>query len=114
MRLLFDQNLSIKLVDRLTDVFSESVHVRSVGLDRADDEKVWRYAREQGFSLISKDADFHQRSLLYGFPPKVIWIRLGNSSTAEIEAVLRGRREAILCFGADSESSFLVIEGTVI
>ena len=41
MKLLFDQNLSPKLVTRLADLFPGSLHVQSAGLDQADDEKIW-------------------------------------------------------------------------
>lgn len=34
-------------------------------------------------------------SILRGFPPKVIWIRRGNCTTAEIEKTLRNNFQAI-------------------
>jgi len=96
VRLLFDQNLSPRLVRLLADLYPESTHVRDVGLQSADDLAVWVYAREFGFIIASKDADFRQRSFLYGAPPKVIWIRLGNCSTRDIEALLRAFRSDLL------------------
>jgi predicted nuclease of predicted toxin-antitoxin system len=59
MKLLFEHNLSYKLVARLVDVFPESVHVRNVNLHEADDQTVWEYARANGFAIVSKDEDFH-------------------------------------------------------
>ena len=64
MRLLLDQNLSPRLVPELVDLYPDSTHVREVGLQTADDDRVWRYAAEHGFVVVSKDADFHERSLL--------------------------------------------------
>ena len=78
MKLLFDQNLSHKLVLRLADLFPKSVHVREVGLKEAGDLIVWEYARNNGL-VVSKDSDFHQRSFLYGYPPKVVTGQLLNS-----------------------------------
>jgi len=89
MKLLFDENLSPQLVRRLGDAFPQSVHVRDVGLKAADDPEVWKYAQDNSLIICSKDSDMHQRSFLLGFPPKVIWVRLGNCSTSEVERLLR-------------------------
>ena len=75
MRLLFDQNLSHRLPARLTDLFPESVHVRPADLDRASDDKIWTYAKTCGFCIVTQDADFAERSRLYGAPPKVVRLR---------------------------------------
>jgi len=95
VKLLFDQNLSPRLVVRLADVFPDSQHVFQLGLDRASDEDIWIYARDHEFTIVSKDADFTELSMLRGFPPKVLWLCLGNCTTAEIEALLRGHQATI-------------------
>lgn len=107
MKLLFDQNLSHKLVHRVADKFPDSVHVRDVGLKAAGDPLVWEYAKNNNLMIVSKDSDFHQRSFLYGFPPKVIWLRLGNCSTGDVERVLRGNFDVIKDFNEDKYASFL-------
>ena len=89
MRLLFDQNLSRHLIDRLADLFPDSLHVSTLGLSRASDLEVWESARNEGLALITKVADFNELQLLQGFPPYLIWIRRGNCTTGEIEALLR-------------------------
>lgn len=66
MKLLFDQNLSHRLVGRLSDIYPESIHVREVGLHDADDLAIWQYAGAHGYAIVSKDSDFQQRSLLHG------------------------------------------------
>ena len=109
MKLLFDQNLSHLLVPRLADLFPDSQHVRTVGLERADDQAVWNYAAAQGFSIVSKDSDFHQRSLLFGPPPKLIWVRVGNAPTSHIEQLLRSRHGEIRAFAEDPAAAFLVL-----
>ena len=98
MKFLFDENLSPRLVAALVDLYPGSCHVRNVGLERADDESVWVYARDYDLVIISKDADFHQRSFVIGYPPKVVWIRKGNCSTRDIEAILRRHNSTILDF----------------
>jgi predicted nuclease of predicted toxin-antitoxin system len=81
VKLLFDENLSHKLARRLADIFPVSVHVRDVGLKATSDPLVWDYARDNDFMIVSKDADMHDLSLVFGNPPKVVWLRLGNCST---------------------------------
>ena len=78
MKLLFDENLSPRLVRLLSDLFPDSVHVRDVGLQSADDVVVWTYAKDNEMVICSKDSDMHQRSFLFGYPPKIVWVRLGN------------------------------------
>ncbi len=109
MRLLFDQNVSWRLVDALGHVYPGSTHVRTVGLASADDATVWEYARANGFTIVTKDAEFHQRSFLFGAPPKVVWIRRGNCSTDEIESLLRDRQDTLLAFERDHEAAFLAL-----
>ncbi len=88
MRLLFDQNLSPRLKEALWDLYPESIHVRDVGLETADDSAIWTYAQEHDLVIVSKDSDFRQLSFVFGHPPRVIWVRRGNCSTSEIEAIL--------------------------
>lgn len=109
MKLLLDQNLSHRLIQALRQEYPDSLHVREVGLKDAADVEVWKYASEHGFTIVTKDADFHQRSFLYGHPPKVVWIRSRNCSTALIEDLLRRHRREIEAFSLDAEGAFLVI-----
>ena len=109
MKLLFDQNLSHLLVTRLADLFPDSQHVRQLRLERADDQSVWDHAAAHAFCIVSKDSDFHQRSLLFGPPPKLIWVRVGNGPTSQIEQLLRDRRAEIQAFGDDPTAAFLVL-----
>ena len=110
MKLLFDQNLSYKLVRSFSDEFPGSAHVRDLGLASAADIDVWEYAKQFGFTIVSKDTDFSQRGFLFGPPPKVVWIRLGNCSTKEIEDILHSYSAEILQFGLDLDSSFFPID----
>lgn len=110
MKLLYDANISHRLVELLSDLFPESTHVSHVDLERADDRAVWDYAVEHGFVLVSKDEDFHQLAFLYGPPPKVVWLRLGNCTTADVEAVVRERVEDIRSFSEHEDTAFLVLE----
>ena len=110
MKLIFDHNLSPRLVGLLRDLYPDSVHVKGLGLQRASDEIIWDYARDHGFTVVSKDSDFHQRSLVEGGPPKVVWIQRGNCSTTDIAALLQSRAGEIAAFVAHPEAAFLEIE----
>jgi predicted nuclease of predicted toxin-antitoxin system len=101
MKLLFDENLSPKLPNRLSDIFPHSLHVRDVGMKATSDPIVWDYAKDNNLMSVSKDADMHDLSLVFGNPPKVIWIRLGNCSTLQVENLLRRDFNAIKLFSED-------------
>ena len=109
MRLLFDQNLSPRPVGHLSVESPGSAHVRNANLATAPDPVIWAYAANQGFVIVSKDTDFQQRALLYGHPPKVIWVRLGNCSTAAVVALLKLRLAEIQAFEADPFAAFLAL-----
>lgn len=109
MKLLFNQNLSPRLVGRVVDLFPGSSHVSSVELDQATDVEVWEYARSHNFVLVSKDADFSELGLLRGFPPKVIWLRIGNCTMAQIEDLLRHHQEAIKQLEVDATIGILTL-----
>jgi predicted nuclease of predicted toxin-antitoxin system len=109
MKLLFDQNLSPRLVAQLAAEFPGSLHVRDVGLAAAPDPAVWTHAAAHGFVIVSKDRDFQHRALLLGHPPKVVWLRLGNCSTAAVAGLLRGRQADLLAFEADPVASLLAL-----
>lgn len=109
MKLLLDENLPPSLTASLSELYSRVEHVHSCDLGSATDNAVWDFAKAHGFTIVSKDSDFAERSFLYGSPPKVIWIRLGNCSTAEIERLLRTAVEAIQRFVEDDLETCLVL-----
>jgi predicted nuclease of predicted toxin-antitoxin system len=109
VRLLFDENLAPRLLQLLADVFPGSIHVRDVGLASASDQALWQYAADHGLVIATKDEDFRQRSYVLGAPPKVVWLRVGNCATAEIEAVLRRSAAEIEAFAREEPSALLVV-----
>lgn len=95
MKLLFDQNLSRKLVNRLADLFPGSSHVQFHELAEKTDTEIWEFPKVNDFCIVTQDADFAERSRLYGSPPKVVWLRCGNTPTREVEILIRAGAEAI-------------------
>jgi predicted nuclease of predicted toxin-antitoxin system len=109
MKLLFDQNLSFRLCEAIADLFPESNHVGLSGLSEADDRQVWNHAKAEGFAIVTQDVDFAEMAALLGSPPKVIWLRTGNQSTAATSTLLRRHAELIVAFGNDDGAACLEI-----
>ena len=93
MKLLFDENLSPKLPGLISATYPDSQHVRELGLKGHTDEEIWNYAKANGFTLVSKDKDFYQRTLLYGAPPKFIWLCLGNCTRDDLLALIQRHQQ---------------------
>lgn len=109
MRLLFDHNLSPRLPNVLAVEYPKSAHVREFGMASAPDISVWEYAAAEGYAIVSKDSDFEQKAFLYGHPPKVIWLRVGNCPTTVIAAFLRNHLADVLAFEADPAAAVLAL-----
>ncbi len=109
MKLLFDHNLSHRLVPRLADIFPDSTQTKPLGFNRATDSVIWEHARANGFVVVTLDKDFADLSFLRGAPPKVIWLRCGNSTVAEVEQLLRSNFPAIQEFETKQNSGLLEI-----
>jgi len=109
MNLLFDENLSPKLAARLADIFPDSIHVHDCGLGNVEDSMIWQHATVQGFTIVSKDSDFHALSVLKGAPPKLVWLKTGNCSSQQIENLLRTHASQLHAFEADPNDHFLIL-----
>ena len=103
MKLLFDQNISFRIVKKIQDSFPGSKQVSQVGLNQTSDINIWEYARENGFSIVTFDSDFYDLCLLRGIPPKIIWLRCGNTSTNNILQILLNEEDHIISFLTDRE-----------
>ena len=103
MKLLFDHNLSHKLVPYVLDLFPESSQTRLLNLGRTNDPQLWLIAKAHGFVFVTKDRDVAELAVLRGAPPKVIWLRMGNCKTAAIERLLRSSYRVIEEFVLDPE-----------
>jgi predicted nuclease of predicted toxin-antitoxin system len=95
MSLLFDQNISFRVVRHLSSVYPGCVQVREIGLEDSTDIGIWRFAREKDLSIVTFDADFYDIAALFGHPPKVIWLRTGNTSTNHLIKILSDKKDVI-------------------
>ena len=109
MKLLLDENLSPLLVAALAPAFPGTAHVHALGLGAASDSEIWAHAAANDYTIVTRDSDYYERSLIRGFPPKIVWIRRGNCSTDLIRALLVANRESIERLGADPDGACLVL-----
>ena len=107
--LLFDQQLSHKLVASVADLYPASEHLRNRGMREAVDDDVWALALREQFTIVTKDEDFHARSVVCGHPPKVLWIRSGNCATDLVLTLLRKNYLEIAQFHADADAGFMAL-----
>lgn len=110
MKLLFDNNLSHKLVQQLNDIFPDSTHVMFEHLDKASDHEIWSFAKQNSFTIATKDADFNEMILLKGFPPKVIWLRIGNCSVSSIAKSIRDKSVVLSDFYDNENFGIIEVE----
>ena len=109
MKLLLDQNLSFRLLEKLEPVYPGSTQVKFVSLDQADDFAIWRFARDNGFTIVTQDSDFHELSLIYGSPPKIIWLKCGNKPKWYVLGLSLDHQDKIKVLLEDDVSSCLEI-----
>ena len=101
MKLLLDQNISFRITSKIQDLFPSSKQVRDLGLENSKDSFLWKYAKENNYCIVTFDGDFYDLGLIKGSSPKVIWLRLGNTTTQYIETVLRKNYDLIKTFLTD-------------
>lgn len=103
MKLLLDQNISFRILKKIEDDFPEAKQVRKLGLENKSDLEIWNYAKANQFSIVTFDADFFDLTVLKGHPPKIIWIRSGNTSTSFLADLLLRNKESIQAFITSDE-----------
>ncbi|WP_310992780.1 DUF5615 family PIN-like protein [Aequorivita marina] len=103
MKLLFDQNISFRIVKQILENFPDSNPVRKLGLEDCSDKAIWEYAKQNSYTVVTFDADFYDLANLYGSPPKIIWLRFGNSTTLNIAHILNTKLSEITDFIKSSD-----------
>ncbi len=105
MRLLFDQNISFRIIAKINLNFPEAKQVRQLGIENYSDIEIWKFARENEYTIVTFDGDFYDLSNLKGFPPKIIWLRFGNTKTDFIADIINSRNSIIKDFVSSPEYS---------
>ena len=110
MKLLFDQNISPRIVKRTVKYFPGSTHVRQEGLEDASDSAIFDFARKNAYTIVTFDADFIDLNTVKGIPPKVIWLRTGNMTTVLVAELLRKNRSVIREFLKETSGEILELD----
>ncbi len=109
MKLLLDQNISFRLVSKIAEFFPETAQVKELGLINATDIEIWEFAKKNGFTIVTFDADFFELSTLLGFPPKIIWLRTGNTRTEDLALLIQKHSNSLHSFLLENEHGCLEI-----
>ena len=109
MNLLFDQNISFRIIKWIDDIFPGSISVHDLDYTNPHDLEIWKFAKSNNYAIVTFDADFIDISNLRGYPPKIIWLRIGNTSTQNIAERIREEQSSIEDFLTNGESAFLEI-----
>jgi predicted nuclease of predicted toxin-antitoxin system len=95
MKLLLDENLSRRRIPLLLSTYPDSSQVVLLKLESASDREIWEYAKANDYIIVTRDSDFHELGILYGAPPKVIWLKTGNQSKAATLRILIEHKEQL-------------------
>jgi predicted nuclease of predicted toxin-antitoxin system len=96
MNLLFDQNISFRILPKLESHFNSVTQVRVKELENSTDKEIWEFARVNDFTIVTFDIDFYDFSVIWGAPPKIIWIRSLDQTTDAIANLILKHKETIL------------------
>ncbi|PJB15047.1 MAG: hypothetical protein CO118_05420 [Flavobacteriales bacterium CG_4_9_14_3_um_filter_32_8] len=109
MKLLFDQNISFRVLKKIKDVYPNAKQVRDLHLENSSDKDIWFYAKKHNYTIVTFDIDFSNLTTLYGFPPKIIWIRVGNTTTKKLALLFQDKYGIIHSFCKESSIGCLEI-----
>jgi len=110
MKLLFDQNISFRLIKQIIDIFPEAKQVRELGLENSTDIEIFNFAKKNNYAIVTFDSDFSDLNILKGCPPKIIWIRTGNTTTKNLENLLRNQQDLIELFLSEDYGCLEIVE----
>jgi predicted nuclease of predicted toxin-antitoxin system len=88
---LIDVNLPPRLARWLSSRGHDGKHLSDLDLLTATDTRIWDRGKSQGEIIVSKDNDFYDRSLIFGAPPQVFHIAVGNCSNARLFELIQSQ-----------------------
>jgi len=107
VKLLFDQNISFRVIKKISQLFPEAQQIRALGLENSTDIQIWEYAKKNDYSIVSYDADYFDIASLRGHPPKIIWLRIGNTTTNSLANLFIDKFDLIEDFISNQENKDL-------
>ena len=110
MKLLLDENLSWRMIKKLSPFFEEIIHSSDIKiLQPPNDISIWNYAKKNGFTIISKDDDFEKIVLLRKAPPKLIYLKTYNLDTKKLVELIIDSKKKIIEFENSNENDIMEI-----
>jgi predicted nuclease of predicted toxin-antitoxin system len=109
MKLLFDENISFRIVKRITEFFPDSIHISSIRPKISSDRLIFEYAKKHAYTIVTFDEDFQEIQSILGFPPKIVWLRMGNTSTTNVLQTLQRYFQEIKSMENDTDIGILEI-----
>ena len=110
MKLLLDQNISHRIIPKLLETYHSVKQVRELKLENIHDITIWHFAKKHQYTIVTFDADFFDLCNIYGFPPKIIWLRIGNTNTIELAEVMIKNKNIISSFIQNSDFGCLELK----
>jgi predicted nuclease of predicted toxin-antitoxin system len=108
MKLLLDANLSYRLAKKLTTESCQCLHVSRTGLPNpAEDIAIWNWAKANSYIIVTNDDDYYNLANTYGFPPKVVLLRMGNQSSTSLAEILQLHYEDVVMLDKSDEFGLL-------
>jgi len=107
MKLIFDENISHRILKKLSIEYENSIHCKSINIAPKTDQTIWEYSKSNDFTIVTFDEDFYEWMMLKGFPPKIIWLRTGNTTTSIIAELLNKKSSEIKEFHGNPEIGIL-------
>lgn len=95
MKILFDQNISFRIISKIKHLYPEAKQIRELGLENLSDMEIWNFANKNQYTIITFDSDFFDISNIKGHPPKVIWLKTGNCTTNNVKEILIDKFEIV-------------------
>lgn len=95
LQLLFDENISYRIIRKIAHLYPNSEQVKRLGLLGRKDGLIWEHAKRHNFTIVTHDEDYDELSALQGMPPKVIWLRTGNITTDDLANLLKKHSDTI-------------------
>jgi predicted nuclease of predicted toxin-antitoxin system len=88
MRFLVDAQLPPALAKWIADKGHSASAVRDQGLRNSDDGSIANFAEKNDWIVVTKDEDIVDRTLGHKDGPRVVWLRIGNSTNRVLFAWL--------------------------
>lgn len=109
MKLPFDENISYRILKKVKEIFPDSKHTSNISKGLLSDKQIFDYAKAKNLSIVTQDQDFYDLQILYGYPPKIILLRIGNTSTQNILAKLQEKKSELTQFLSNPDFGLIEI-----